>query len=448
MKLRRMMATAAVVVAVAGCAAQPGASTNAPSATTESSTPSTATESTSPSAAAVASLTVWHLACDPKEVMGLYDAFEAASGITLELVDVPCDAFETTTQTKWATGDRPDILNYHPNGPDLLQFNATKNLQDLSDMAFVANSGTTYPGVGSLNGKVYAAVTHFPSIFGIFYNKKVFADAGLQPPKTFGDLSSTCQELSSSGTAPIFEAGGSVWPTQILPFLYISESNVDGAYAQVITDRSAQINDPNGPMVKALTAYEGLQKGGCFNETATSGTNEDALHAVLDGTAAMTALHSDSYASLLEYAGGDAAKLDATVGFAPVSATKALGTKAYGPFGSFMAPITGDAAKEAAARSFIEFATGDGYQAMVTAGTLLPIINTATTPEGFSELQLSFPTAAEGAGVAISSTVPGFGNFGTGMTSILAGQKTPQAVADDLSIDVEQAMKAAGIPGW
>jgi raffinose/stachyose/melibiose transport system substrate-binding protein len=448
MKLRRMMAIAAVVVAVAGCA-QSGASTNAPSGASESTAPSAVTESASPSAGAtVASLTVWHLACDTDHVMGLYEAFEQESGIDLELVDIPCDAFETTTQTKWATGDRPDILNYHPNGPDLLQFNATENLQDLSDMAFVANSGTTYPGVGTLNGKVYAVVTHFPSIFGIFYNNTVFADAGLEPPKTFDDLSSICETLSGSGTAAIFEAGGSVWPTQILPFLYISESNVDGAYAKEITDRSAEINDPNGPMVKALSAYEGLQEVGCFNETATSGTNEDALHAVLDGTAAMTALHSDSYASLLEYAGDDAAKLDATVGFAPVSATKALGTKAYGPFGSFMAPITGDAAKEAAARSFIEFATGDGYQAMVDAGTLLPIINTATTPEGFSELQLSFPTAAEGAGVAISSTVPGFGNFGTGMTSILAGQKTPQAVADDLSIDVEQAMKAAGIPGW
>ncbi len=399
--------------------------------------------------AEASTLTIWHNSADSPAVLDLYKRFEQQSGIRVELVDIPSDAFETTTTTKWATGDRPDILEYHPTRSALFALNPAQNMQDLSDMDFVAKSGDLYKAMGSVDGTVYAAITGFPSIFGIYYNKAVLADAGLQPPTSFADLTSLCHALAGTGVAPIFESGGSAWPTQILPLLYVSDANTGDAYGSAIASGKEPLDAPDGAFVKGLEAYAGLRDGGCFNADATSATFENAITAVFDGTAAMTALHSDVYAALLAAAGGDAALLDETVGFVPVSAGGPVGAYASAPIGTFYAPKTGDAAREAAARQFIEFATGAGYQDLVDAGPSFPVIDGATTPTDFSQLQLAFKAAYDGgATVAVNSNVAGFGGFVTETSKLLAGQTTPAEAATSMQQQVKQASVAAGIPGW
>lgn len=395
------------------------------------------------------SLTMWHNSADSPALLQLYKDFEAKTGIAIELVDIPSDAFETTTLTKWATGDRPDLLEYHPTVANLLTLNPAQNMQPLTDMAFVKGSGDLYQSMGALDGTVYAAVTGFPSVFGIYYNKDVLAKNGLQPPKSFADLTSLCTALKPTGVAPIWESGGSVWPTQILPLLYVADQNEGNAYGTEVGANKVALDKEGGPFLDGLQAYAGLGAAGCFNADATSATFEDGLKAVVAGTAAMTAQHSDTYASLLADAGGDAKKLADTVGFVPVSSTSPVASWAGGPLGTYYAPKTGDAAKEKAARSFIEFATGEGYQKLVDDGKSFPVIDSATTPEGFSELQLSYQKAYEtDSSVAFNSNVAGFGALATEMSKLLAGQTTPADAARTVQGAVEQASKAAGLPGW
>src|SRR5580692_12712774 len=78
--------------------------------------------------AAGLSLTVWHNTQDTQGVLALYKAYEKASGNKLVFVDIPADGFETATLTKWASGDRPDILEYHPGAADMAHFNPAQNL--------------------------------------------------------------------------------------------------------------------------------------------------------------------------------------------------------------------------------------------------------------------------------------------------------------------------------
>ena len=394
-------------------------------------------------------LTIWHNSADTPALTDLYHRFEAESGITVDLVDIPSDAFEATTTTKWATGDRPDILEYHPTRSALLPLNPAQNMQDLTGMDFIAKSGTLYDAMGSVDGKVYAAITGFPSIFGIYYNKQVFADRGLTPPRSFADLDNACSALAGSGVAPMFESGGSAWPTQILPLLYVADANKGDTYGTALASNKKPLTEPGAPFIKGLTAYTALRDKGCFNADATSATFENALAAVFSGSAAMTALHSDAYVALLAAAGGDAAALDKAVGFVPVSATAPVAAYASGPLGTYYAPKTGNEAREKAARDFIEFATGVGYQALVNAGPSFPVIDGADTPSGFSALQLSFKDAYDqGATVAVNSNVAGFGGFATETNKLLAGQTTPAEVAESMQGQVEQASQAAGLPGW
>lgn len=397
----------------------------------------------------VTSLTMWHNSADSPALLQLYKDFEAESGIAIELVDIPSDAFETTTLTKWATGDRPDLLEFHPTVANLLTLNPTQNMQDLSDMDFVTASGSIYESMASLDGKVYAAVTGFPSIFGIYYNKAVFAENGLEPPTSFDDLTTLCTALAPTGVAPIWESGGSVWPTQVLPLLYVADHNEGNEYGAKVGANEATLDEADSPFLQGLDAYVGLRDSGCFNDDATSATFEDGLKAVVDGTAAMTALHSDTYASLLADAGSDAEKLSQTVGFVPVSSTSPVASWAGGPLGTYYAPRTGDEAKEQAARDFIAYATGDGYQKLIDEGNSFPVIDTATTPEGFTDLQLSYQSAYESnSSIAFNSNVAGFGALATEMSKLLANQTTPEEAARTVQAAVEQASKAAGLPGW
>ncbi|NUP68545.1 MAG: carbohydrate ABC transporter substrate-binding protein, partial [Nonomuraea sp.] len=50
--------------------------------------------------------------------------------------------------------------------------------------------------------------------------------------------------------------------------------------------------------------------------------------------------------------------------------------------------------------------------------------------------------------IAFNSDIPGMGGLAQLMSELIAGQKDPQKAATQLQGQVEQAAKAAGLPGW
>jgi len=394
------------------------------------------------------SITIWHNTADSPAVLNLYKNFTAETGIEIELVDIPADAFQTTVMAKWGTGDRPDILEYHPDFQPLLALNPAETMQDLSDMDFVAKSGNLYDNSGSYDGKVYAAITGFPSVFAIFYNKAVLESTGLEPPEDFDDLFEVCDALQGTGVATLYESGASLWPTQLLISQYIADLDVGSVYGDSIATNQAKLTDEGGPFLEALYAYTDLRDQGCFNEDYSTGTFEKALASVYEGESAMTALHSDVHPQLLAAAGEDEQLLSDTVGFITVSSTTPTGMFIPGPLGTFYAPKTGDSAKEAAAILFIEYATGDGYTQLLEDSNKVPMIEGYPQPTGRTELQISYEEGFQGAQTALLSRVPGFGTFSIESGKLLNGETTPEQCAENMQAAVEQASKAAGQPGW
>jgi len=394
------------------------------------------------------SITIWHNTADSPAVLNLYENFTADTGIEIELVDIPADAFQSTVTTKWGTGDRPDILEYHPDFQPMLALDPAQTMQDLSDMDFVAKSGNLYDNSGSYDGKVYAAITGFPSVFAIFYNRAVLESTGLEPPEDFGDLMDVCEALEGTGIATLYESGASLWPTQLLVSQYIADLDIDGEYSNRIATNQAKLTDEGGPFLEALNAYTDLRDQGCFNSDYSTGTFEKALASVFEGTSAMTALHSDVYPQLLAAAGDDEQLLSDTVGFITVSSMSPVGMYIPGPLGTFYAPKTGDSAKEAAAIKFIEYATGDGYGQLLADSNKPPMIDGYPQPTGRTPLQESFEEGFEGAQTALLSRVPGFGSFPVEAGKLLNGETTPEETAANMQAAIEQASKAAGQPGW
>ncbi len=394
-------------------------------------------------------LTLWHNTADPAPLLEMYARFEEETGHRIELVPIPSDGFEDTTQTKWATGERPDILEYHATASGLLALNPVENLRDLTGEEYIARSGTLYDSAGSVDGKVYAAITGFPQVFGLYYNKEVFAAAGLEPPETFADLGTACTVLEAEGITPIFESGGSIWPVQILPILYLAAANEDNAYGTAIASNDASLADQDSPFVAGLTAYKELQDDGCFNDDIVTATFENSMQALVNGEAAMVAQHSDMYPALLAAAGGDQQAVDESIGFVGLSSNRPLVTYAPGPIGTYYLPKTGDEAQEQAALDFIRFMTGPAYADYVAEAKVFPVLDGVPEPQGVSAVLQDVRKAYDaGAVIGFNSDIPGMGGLAQLMAELIVGQKDPAQVAEQLQDQVEQAARAAGLPGW
>jgi len=380
---------------------------------------------------------MWNTALDTPALKNLYKAYEAASGNTIDLVTFPSDAFENTVLTKWTAGSKPDILEWQPGLSRLAALNPSQKMIDLSDLDFVEKEGTLATSSGAFDGKVYGATLGPLTEYGVFYNKKVLADAGLQPPKTFADLSSSCTELRTKApaVAPIFEAGGDVWPTQILSgILYQADSDKNGEYLDALLSKKQQLGDADGAFVKGLEAYDDLNTAGCFNKNATTAKMSDSVDAVLKGTAAMVAQNSQVLidTATASLAGTDT-KLEDVLGFVGVSANGP--TLAYAPnvTGTYYLPRSGDSEKERAAIDFINWATGPGYADYIKEAGALPTMagHEAPPQEG---LYKDIRTAYEmGAASAYLANLPGGSSLQEITNRLLNKQLTPEEAGKQMN---------------
>jgi raffinose/stachyose/melibiose transport system substrate-binding protein len=392
-------------------------------------------------------LTLWHNTADPAALMDLYKAYEKWSGNTIDLVNIPASDYPTVVQTKWATGARPDILEWHGNLTDVLGLDIEKNAIPLTSLPFVKEEGALAKVSGSVAGQTYAATISFPSVFGLFYNKADFAKAGLAPPQNYADLASDCAVLKAKepGAVPIYEAGGDQWPTQVLSdWDYLAQYNEGGAFDTSITDNSAKFTDPNGPFIAGLKAYDSLKSAGCFNKDATTATWDDSMQALLNGSAAMVGNSSDSVSLLDSDANGDTAKVDATVGFVGVSATKPVASYAPSPLGTFYVPKTSDTKTEIAAIQFIKFITGAGYATYVQEAGAIPTLAGTPAPKLQGLMQQIQQAYDAGATLTVNSAIPGYTSFGALSQGLLASQDTPAQVATKMQAYYLEADEASG----
>ncbi|MER6248384.1 ABC transporter substrate-binding protein [Streptomyces griseorubiginosus] len=397
-------------------------------------------------------LTVWTNAADTPAIRDVYKRFGDKFGVKMNIVSISADAYESQVQTKWASGDRPDILEYHATSL-FWALNPAKNLVDMSRMPYVAKSGKIYDVAGSLEGKVYAAITDTPALMDMFYNKKLFEKYGLQAPKTYADIESICTTLKKKApsVAPIWESGGSVWPTQILGgLMYMGSAQKSEDWADQVLKKKTTFDAPGSPYTAALEEYKKLHDMGCFNKDATTAKFEDSVKAVSEGTAAMVALHSGLISMFNDQFGGDTAKTDATIGFAYPSADGAVSAWAPNLSGTWYVPKTGDGAKESTALAFIQYATGAGYQDYVNATKTFPVLDGATPPTGVQGLAQQVADAyKDSSQLAFNSNLIGYNSQGAAyLTGILSGSETPADAAKKSQKAFEQAATAAGLPGW
>lgn len=133
---------------------------------------------------------------------------EANPNITLENDNITWDDLYSVMQTRIAANDVPDVIDVK--GQDVSTFASRGILMDLTDYDFMDNIIQGSRENLRINGRDYG-VPYTALYQGVFYNKAIFAENGLKPPKTYAELMEICKTLKAAGVTPWATHFGNDW---------------------------------------------------------------------------------------------------------------------------------------------------------------------------------------------------------------------------------------------
>jgi len=132
-------------------------------------------------------------------------------------------------------------------------------------------------------GNMVMLPTQF-NIEGIFYNKEIFAEAGVDVPETWSDLLDAAKTFDDAGYTAFSASGEQGWPITRLISTYLFRTVGPDALKDV-QDGNAKLTDPE--YVAAAQAIADLGAAGYFGANVTSLDYDSATNEFLTGKAAM-----------------------------------------------------------------------------------------------------------------------------------------------------------------
>jgi raffinose/stachyose/melibiose transport system substrate-binding protein len=184
---------------------------------------------------------------------------EANPNIKIDMSVVKADELSTVTQTRLTAKDVDviDIFGFSnaaqpymkdvtpPNWQTLIEAGL---LLDLTDQAFVKNyDDATIKDAGSYNGKVYSINLGRVSYSGMFVNKDLLAEVGVEIPTTWTELVAACDAVKEAGKECMTVGGADGWPVFVGSYGLLGSVYPDqAALVQGLWDGSASWADAKG----------------------------------------------------------------------------------------------------------------------------------------------------------------------------------------------------------
>ncbi|MBF0678727.1 MAG: extracellular solute-binding protein [Devosia sp.] len=192
---------------------------------------------------------------------------------------------DNIVKTRLATGSMADVFFY--NSGSLFQaLNPTQNLLPLTNEPFQANVQDSFKSVVSAGGEVYGAPFAPAMGGGIFYNKPLYEELGLEVPKSWDEFMANNEKIKAAGKTAVIQTYGETWTSQL--FVLADFFNVLAAepdFAERYTNNEAKF----ATSPAALRGFEKLQavyEGGYLNEDFGAATYPDGLRMVATGEGA------------------------------------------------------------------------------------------------------------------------------------------------------------------
>ncbi|MGO2540724.1 ABC transporter substrate-binding protein [Specibacter sp. AOP5-B1-6] len=223
--------------------------------------------------------------------------FEEESGIKVNLEVIGWNDLQTRIQTAVASGQAPDVLNIGNTWAASLQ--STGAFMPFDDAAFEAIGGKdkfvkTAMDTGGVAGEDPTSVPLYGLAYGLYYNKAMFKDAGLNPPTTWEEMVAAAKKLTSGDVHGFSLAAGSY--TENSHFAFINAAQNDAEFF----DADGKPTFTSDGVVDGISRYLDLMQtdkvvdpGNAQYDNATKAINDFA-----NGKAAMVLSQNNANSSI------------------------------------------------------------------------------------------------------------------------------------------------------
>ncbi len=215
--------------------------------------------------------------------------FEEASGYVMRNSPVGHEDFKTDILVRASGSSLPDVFSYWAgarvqfvvDSGSLTPIDDMWDREGLDDVVAksIADSATLYNGMRYLVPFNY----HYA---GMFYNTRVFADAGITDlPGSWEEFLDVAETLANAGVTPIALGSKNRWPAQFW-FDYLLLGTAGPDYRAALMNGTASYDDDE--VARAMAMWKDLVDRGYFTANANADTWTDASDKVARGDAAMT----------------------------------------------------------------------------------------------------------------------------------------------------------------
>jgi raffinose/stachyose/melibiose transport system substrate-binding protein len=210
---------------------------------------------------------------DPKYKMlrTIVDNYEKEHpNIKIELDSLNTDQQKLKLKTQAASKEVPDITVVNP-AAQMQPFVDAKLFAPLNDM--VEQNGlkdTFQEGIldyYTFDGNLYA-LPDGNNIALVYYNKKLFEQAGVEVPTTFEEMIEVVKKLKDAGIQPMAIGEKDTWTGSFLFMNILLRTNGGPGFLQDVLDGKKTFEDP--AFIEAVDAFQNLIQAGAFQEGATS----------------------------------------------------------------------------------------------------------------------------------------------------------------------------------
>lgn len=358
--------------------------------------------------------------------------FEEESGITVEIDTLPLDTMRTVLQTQLRSGEGPDVFGWG-SGPGFGGALAKAGLvQDLTQ-AYEDYDWQVFDSAKervTVDGKLYGVPGELETI-GIFYNKDIFAEVGLEEPQSINDLQAASDTIADAGMIPMAVGDKEGWEGGHLLSMALSSAVGSSGMEELLAGEQSW-DSPE--VVEALDFWRTAEQEGHLPKSPTSVDYDNSLSLYYSGDAAMVPTGSWLVGEIDD-------NTDFETGYIPFPAPDGPGIYSgglgSGPY------ISAGSSKTDAALEFVDFLASEEHGAWTVENfhTIPPM------PLDTSELDVS-PLFAQVLEDTAALADGGAGDFGynidvlmsdafnealyDGVQAVLTGQMTPEEVAAEL----------------
>ncbi|MFC1405185.1 MULTISPECIES: ABC transporter substrate-binding protein [Streptacidiphilus] len=210
------------------------------------------------------------------------NAEKKVPGLTVKKLVAPSTDRDAYAKQLQASGQFPDLLQSIT--PSTF---ATAGLLKPYDQSWV-DANFLLPLGNAYKGKVYIPPTNSQIIPEVFYNKKLFAKAGLTAaPKTWAEFMADCAKLKAAGVTPIELGGGDPFSAS-MPLVGILSADILGKDPNWLQERYAgKVHFTDANVETAVAKYRTMVKNGYFETGALGVKYADSITNFTAGKTAM-----------------------------------------------------------------------------------------------------------------------------------------------------------------